>query len=125
MIDAPQPNPTVLCQNLRIASLMSMSGWTMLARKNMGSVRDVARLEQSLALNRVVAAVAPRVAAQDPPTGEHRATDHAVRADGLDRVRRARRMVLAALRQRGRQEPLVRADRKERQLTERGGSRTG
>src|SRR3954454_14826813 len=110
MIDAPQLNPMVSCQKRRIASLMSMRGWTMLARRNM-SVRCAVLLEELLALHRVVAAVAPWVAAHNTPTRENRATDHAVRADGLDRVGRARRMVLAAIGQSGRQEAPGRAHR--------------
>src|SRR3954454_7238223 len=111
MIDAPQLKPIVSCQKRRIASLMSMRGWTMLARMNMWSVRCAVLPEELLALDRVVAAVAPWVAAHDTPTRENRAADHAVRADGLDRVGRARRMVLAAGGQSGGQEAPGRAHR--------------
>src|SRR4051812_14571972 len=97
MIEAPQLRPMSLCQKRRTASLMSISGWRMLARTNIWrSARRVVWLEEPLALDRVVPAVAPGVASQQPPAGEHRAAHHAVRADGVDRVRRARRMVLAA-----------------------------
>src|SRR3954470_13110214 len=98
MTDAPQLSPTSLCQKRRTASLMSISGCRTLARTNMwGSARSVVWLEEPLALDRVVPAVAPGVASQQPPPGEHRAADHAIGADGLHRVSRARRMVLAAL----------------------------
>jgi hypothetical protein len=36
MMDIPQPTPTVLWKNLRIASKKSISGWKMLARTSMG-----------------------------------------------------------------------------------------
>src|SRR5689334_20865111 len=94
MIDVPQLRPTVLCQNLRIASLMSIRGWRMLARTNTGLVGGSVA-EQSLALDRVDAAVAERVAAQHPPGRQQRSTQDAEGANGLDGILRARRMVLA------------------------------
>ena len=73
----------------------------------------LAALEQRLGRDRVVAPVAPRVAAQQPPAREHEAAPRAVVAHGLDRVVRARRQVLAAARQQRRDEALVEADRRE------------
>ena len=49
-------------------------------------------------LGPVDAAVAPRVAAQQPPAGEDAALDEAVRAERVDRVLRAARVVLARAR---------------------------
>src|SRR3954451_5619871 len=114
MTDAPQLSPTSLCQKRRTASLMSMSGCRTLARTSMvRSARGVVWLEEPLALDRVVPAVAPGIASQQAPSGEHRAAHQAIRADGFDRVRRARRMVLAALRQKRRYEAPVRAHGKQ------------
>ena len=73
----------------------------------------LAALEQRLGRDRVVAPVAPRVAAQQPPARQHEAAQRAVVAHGLDRVVRARRQVLAAPRQQRRDEALVEADRRE------------
>src|SRR5438045_169738 len=84
MIDGPQPRPTVLCQNLRIASLTSISGWKMLARTSMsvaGSVDLGTGPEEGLLLHRVEAAAAQRVAAKEPPRGEHEAAQDAEAAD--------------------------------------------
>src|SRR5215210_5899749 len=68
-------------------------------------------MEQALLLDGVEAAVTPGVAAQEPPAGQHDAAQYAVGPDGLQRVGRARRVVLAALSQRGRDRPPVEADR--------------
>ena len=58
----------------------------------------------------VDAAVAPRVAARQAPGGDDRAADNAELTHGLDRVGRAGRVVLAAVRQRRRdQAPVERA----------------
>ena len=74
----------------------------------------LAALEQRLVRDRVVAPVAPRVAAQQPPAREHEAAQDAVVAHGVDGVLRARRQVLAAPRQQRRDEAHVEADRGER-----------
>ena len=74
----------------------------------------LARLEQRLVRDRVVAAVAPRVAAQQPPARQHEAAQPARRSrTACDRVVRAGRQVLAAPRQQRRDEALVEADRRE------------
>src|SRR3954447_13712843 len=87
MIDAPQLSPTSLCQKRRTASLMSISGWRTFARTVMWrSARGVVWLEEALALDRVVPAVAPGIASQQPPAGKHRAAHNAVGADRFDRV---------------------------------------
>ena len=57
-------------------------------------------LEDALILDRVKAAVAERVAAQQPPGGEHQAAGHTELANRVHRVTRARRLVLAATRKR-------------------------
>src|SRR3954447_14997078 len=112
MNDAPQLSPTSLCQKRRTASLMSMSGCRTLARTSIvRSARGVVWLEEPLTFDRVVPAVAPGIASQQPPAGEHCAADHAVGANRFDRVRRARRMVLAAIRQKRGHEPPVRTHR--------------
>ena len=51
--------------------------------------------EQPLVAGVVHAAVTPRVAAEKPPGGEHRAARRAVAAKRVDRVLRAGRVVLA------------------------------
>ena len=58
--------------------------------------------EQPLVVRVVDAAVAPRVAAQEPPAGEHRAADEPVLAQRVERVLRAGRVVLAGA---GREQP--------------------
>ena len=58
--------------------------------------------EHSLGLHGIVSAVAPRVAPEQAPRREHRAPKYAVLADRFDRVARARRLVLAAPRNRRR-----------------------
>src|SRR3954454_5859584 len=70
-----------------------------------------ARAEQALGLDGVESAVAPRVAAQDPPPGQDDSTQYAVALDGLDGVGRARGLVLAARRQRRRDEGAPQRDR--------------
>ena len=75
----------------------------------------LARLEQRLVRDRVVAAVAERVAAQQAPAREHEAARRAVGAHRLDGVVRAGRQVLAAPRQQRRDEALVEADRREQE----------
>src|SRR5205807_9463559 len=67
--------------------------------------------EQALGLDRVVAAVAPGVAAQHAPAGEDEAAERAVSPDRLDRVARAGGVVLAVRSQRGRHHQLVEPDR--------------
>ena len=73
----------------------------------------VAALEERLVRQRVVAAVAPGVAAQQAPARQHEPAQRSVGPHGLDRVVRARRQVLAAARERRRDEALVEADRRE------------
>src|SRR3954447_2755541 len=109
MIAPPQPRPTWLWKNLRIASLTSISGWRTLAVTNMSvAVRGSrARVEEGLLLHRVEAAAAQRVTAQEAPPGEHEAAQHAVAADRLGRVGGAGRIVPAARRHQWRYEPPV------------------
>ena len=63
--------------------------------------------EHSLGLDRIVSAVAPRVAPQQAPPREHQAPKYAVLPHRFDRVARARGLVLAAPRDRRRDQPLV------------------
>src|ERR1700726_1825670 len=56
--------------------------------------------EHVLRLHRIVSAVAPRVAPEQAPPRENQALKYAVLPDRLDRVARARRLVLAAPRDR-------------------------
>ena len=67
--------------------------------------------EHSLGLHWIVPAVAPRVAPEHAPHREHDAPEYAVGADRVDRIARARRLVLAAPGQRRRDRPLVDDDR--------------
>ena len=90
MIDRPQLAPTLSWKNLRIDSKTSISGCRMFAvMGTMGSgVRGPRRgggrrTEEALLLDRVVAAVTPRVAAQQPPAGEDQAPEYAEPPDGL------------------------------------------
>ena len=71
-----------------------------------------AGLEHSLGLHRIVSAVAPWVAPQQAPPREHQAPKYAVLPDRLDRVARARGLVLAAARDRRRDHALVDHDRR-------------
>ena len=71
--------------------------------------------EQRLVLDEVDAAVAPGVAAKQPPGGQHDSSQHTVAADRLDGVLGAGRMVLAARGKRGRDRALVEADRRDRE----------
>src|SRR5687767_14086812 len=73
-----------------------------------------ARAEEALLLDGIEAAVAPRVAAKEPPGGQHDAAQYAVALDGLQRVRRAGRVVLAAPRESRRDDALVEPDRRAR-----------
>src|ERR1700677_2487582 len=75
-------------------------------------------LEYTLILHWIVSAVAPRVAPEQPPQGEHRAAKYAVLPDRIDRVVRARRLVLAAPRQDRREHPLIDDDRRDGQSTD-------
>ena len=88
-----------------------------MARRRMRAQECDAGLRRSrnsvCADDRVVAAVAERVAAQQPPAGQHGAAQYAVALDRLHRVRRAGRVVLAAARERRRDEALVEPDRGE------------
>ena len=107
----PQPSPRSW-KNTRIASKKSISGWSELGEDGQGlrSVTQGVRravAEQRLGRDRVVAAVAERVAAQQPPAGQHGAAQYAVALDRLHRVVRAGRVVLAAARQRRRDHALV------------------
>src|SRR5438045_9037863 len=106
MIEPPHPSPTLLCQNLRIASLTSISGWRTLASTNM-SVRHLAPAEEPLAFYGIEAAAAERVAAKQPPAGQQEASQHTVGAAGLHGVRGAGRKGPAARCDQGRDEPLV------------------
>src|ERR1700677_746223 len=58
--------------------------------------------EQSLGLDGIVSAVAPWVAPQQTPPSEHQTPKYAVPADRFQRIARARRLVLAASRDRRR-----------------------
>src|ERR1700737_869310 len=71
----------------------------------------VAAPEHPLGLHRIVSAEAPRVAPEQAPCGEYEAPPHAIRADRLHRVARARGLVLTAPRKRWGDEPLVDDDR--------------
>src|SRR5437868_11975486 len=70
--------------------------------------------EETLILDRVVAAVTPRVAAQQPPAGQDQAPEYAEAADRLRGVGRAGGLVLAAAREERRDHALVGDDRRDR-----------
>ena len=98
-------------------SLRRSGRWSRLARlrrslaarppRARSSAGAVAGREHSLGLHRIVSAVAPRVAPEQAPRREHRAPKYAVLPDRFDRIARARRLVLAAPRDRRRDEALV------------------
>src|SRR5512140_2652963 len=75
-----------------------------------GSAGPRAGAEECLLLDGIYAAVAPRVAPQQPPRGEDDAPEYAVGADGLHGVLGAARVVAAAGAERGRDRPLVDPD---------------
>ena len=110
----PSKSPIRSCQNSRIAWQTSIRGWTTLAI-SCAWARGSAYPEQRLVLDEVHPAVAPRVAAKQPPGGEHRSPEHAIAPDRLDGVGRAGRMVLAARGQAGRDHAPVEADRRHEQ----------
>src|SRR4051794_12567288 len=66
----------------------------------------------------VDAPVTPWIAAQQPPSREHEAPQYAEFAHGLDRVLRARGVVLAARGQKGGDEALVGADGRDGRATQ-------
>ncbi len=70
--------------------------------------------EHSLGLDRIVSAVTPGVAPQQAPPREHQAPKYAVLPHRVDRVSGARRLVLAAPRDRRRDQSLVDDDRRQR-----------
>src|ERR1700691_790189 len=76
-----------------------------------GATGGTVHSENSLGLNWIVSAVAPRVAPQQAPPRQHHAPKYAVLADRLDRIARARGVVLAALRYRRRHDALIAHDR--------------
>src|SRR5271154_2219432 len=63
--------------------------------------------EHCLGLDRIVSAVAPGVAPEQAPPGEHQAPKYAVPPDRLGRIPRAGRLVLTTPRNRRRDHPLV------------------
>src|SRR3954463_13533508 len=72
-----------------------------------------ARAEEALGLDGIESAVAPRVAAQDAPPGEDDATQYAVPRNGLNRIRGAARLVLAARCERRRDERSPQSNRED------------
>src|SRR5262249_48720454 len=76
--------------------------------------------KQFLVFYEVDAAVAPGVAAEEPPGGEDDPSEYAVAPDGGHGVLRAGRMVLAPAREGRRHGALVEADRGDRQRAQRG-----
>src|SRR5689334_16074 len=81
MIDRPQPTPTVVWKNLRIASKKSISGWKMLAGTSMAASGSRRRggtcCEEALVVRRVVSAPAPGIATQHAPAREHEPPEYA------------------------------------------------
>src|SRR5262245_62073001 len=69
----------------------------------------------SAALGIVDPALAPRMAAEEPPAGLRRALEDAVLADRVHRVLRAARVVLAAHGEERRDQQLVQPDREDRE----------
>jgi hypothetical protein len=67
--------------------------------------------EQTLGQHWIVPAVAPRVAPEQPPHGEHQAPRRPKLPDRLQRIARTRRLVPAAPRKPGRNHPLIDDDR--------------
>src|SRR5436305_14845462 len=90
------------------------------ARRRAGAARCCMRsasgpwtaAEHPLGLDRIVSAVAPWVAPEQAPSREDESPKYAVPSDRLDRVSRARRLVLAPARDRGRHHTLVDEDRR-------------
>src|ERR1700674_5535566 len=66
--------------------------------------------EYSLRLHRIVPAVAPRVAPEQAPTGEHQAPQYAVLPDRAQGIARAGGLILAASRKTWGDHPLVEDD---------------
>src|SRR5436190_16799601 len=82
--------PTLLSSHVRAGE----SSWS--------RAGPTARREQRLLLDRVPPAVAPGIAAQQSPGGQHQPSEYAELANRLDGVGGARRLVLAAARKAGR-----------------------
>ena len=70
--------------------------------------------KQALGLDRIEAAVAERIAAQQTPPRQHQPAEYAEATNRLHRIGRAGGLVLAAPRQSGGDHPLVQADRGDR-----------
>ena len=82
-------------------------------RPGLGGPAASSRVKERARLDGVVAAVAERVAARQAPGGQDRAADDAQLANRLHGVGRAGGLVLAAARERRRDQALVEADRGE------------
>ncbi len=65
--------------------------------------------KESLFLDGIKPAVAPRIAPQEPPRRKHQSTKYPESLNGLDRVLRARGVIPAARTERGGDPPLVEA----------------
>src|SRR5207244_1949102 len=94
---------------VRRAAVKNVGGRSRLDDYRCGRASRLAALlapEHPLRLDRIVSAVAPRIAPQQPPPGQHETAQKAIPPDRLDGVARARRLVLAAPRKRRRDEPL-------------------
>src|SRR5215204_37166 len=102
------------CQNSRIHWQASISGCRTFAMYMGLALGAGARAEQLLVLDEIHAAMAPGVAAQDPPGGQDGTAQHTVAPERLDGVLGAARMVLAARRSPRRDGPLVEAHRRRR-----------
>src|SRR4051794_27567658 len=72
-------------------------------------------LEQPLVLRVVNAAVAPGIAAEQPPAGEKRPFEKAVLAQRIERVLRAGRVVLAAVAEQRADSPAIHVDEAHRE----------
>src|SRR4051812_20844863 len=76
--------------------------------------------EEALVREGVVPAVAPGVAAKDAPPGQDDATQYAELGNGLNRIVRATRLVLAPRRDQRREERAVQRDREDRHAAAEG-----
>src|SRR5437868_3069260 len=90
-----------------------LNAWRSSRRARSGLARAPGT-EQLLGYHRIVSAVAEGIAPEQAPGGKHEAPRNPKRADRLEGVAGARRLVLAAARDRRRDEPAVDDDRRNR-----------
>src|SRR6185437_16876582 len=91
----------------------SAAGRCWLRRTWSGAGSGSAGLEQPLVLDGVKSPVTPGVAPEQPPAGQDKPSEYAESADRLRGIFRARGVVLAALSDQRRDEPLIEPDRQD------------